>query len=256
MRTDFLIELIRRRIIDRYIGAGFGMAWVFVSPLIPLITNVAVFYFIAQIPQVQSMGLAAYTAFMFTGLLPFQLLQKSSRESCELLIGNMDILKTAVFPLPFLSLSTVGAMAFEFLIQCSFLLVLLVIAGAGLGWQILLFPIPVLLIFMLALGLSWMLSIAGYLLRDLQEIVTVLFSALLYATPIVYPADAGPPILQTLIKLNPLTYYVVMFRDVVLPGNEGLHAGAWALSCLISMAVLAAGWISIRAAQQFVGDMV
>lgn len=256
MRADLLFELTRRRVVDRYIGTSSRIFWVFLSPLVPLLTNVAVFYFIARIPQVQSMGLAAYAVFMFSGLLPFRIIQKSALEGCDLLVGSMEMLKTAVFPLPFLSLSAVGALLLEFLVQCLFMVMLLLIAGSRPTWMIGLFPLALVALFALALGLSWVLSILNYALRDLQEVMGLLFSVLLYVTPIMYPPDATPAFLQVLMYINPLSSYVTMFRDSILPDQRGLHVEAWFIACSTSAVFLIVGYLIVRKAQRFVGDMV
>jgi ABC-type polysaccharide/polyol phosphate export permease len=256
VRIDFLMELIRRRVIERYIGTSSRLVWVFMSPLIPLMIHIAIFYFIARIPQIQSMGLAMYAAFMFSGLLPFRIVQKATVESCDLLVGNMEMLKTAVFPLPFLSLSAIGAMLVDFLVQCVFMAVLLLIAGTALTWTIVLLPVALAVLFACAIGVSWLISVMSYALRDLQEISGVVFSGLLYVTPIMYPPEAAPQFLQLLIWLNPLSSFVVMFRDVILPGADGLHMTAWAVAFGTSGLFFAAGLAAIRSAQRFVGDMV
>jgi lipopolysaccharide transport system permease protein len=256
VRTDFLVELTRRRVMDRYVGTSSRLLWVFLSPIIPLLLNVAVFYYIARIPQVQSMGLAAYAAFMFSGLLPFRIVQKAAVESCDLLVSNMDMLKTAVFPLPFLSLSVIGALLVEFLVQCLFMSVLLIAASSALTRAILLLPLALAALFALALGMSWLLSIMGFVLRDLQEIAAVLFSAALYITPIMYPPEAAPQFLQMLIYLNPLSSYVTLFRDIILPSPEGIHGTAWIVASLTSGFFFSSGYLTIRGAQRFVGDMV
>jgi lipopolysaccharide transport system permease protein len=256
MRLDFLIELIRRRVVDRYIGTSSRLLWVFLSPVVPLLVNVAVFYFIANIPQIQSLGLSAYAAFMFSGLLPFRIIQRASVEACDLLVNNMELLRSAIFPLAFLSLSAVGALLVEFVIQAVFMAGLLINAGVALTWTILLLPVAVIALFALALGLSWVSSIVSYVLRDLQEIVAVLFSALLYVTPIMYPPEAAPSFLRVAMRLNPLSSYVVAFRDTILPGPGGLHVTDWAVALGTSIVVLGLGFIGIRGAQRFVGDMV
>jgi lipopolysaccharide transport system permease protein len=256
LRIDFLIELIRRRVMDRYVGTSSRILWVFLSPLVPLLTYVGLFYFVARIPQIQSMGLAGYALFMFSGLLPFRIIQRATTESCDLLVGNMEMLKTAVFPLSFLSLAAVGAILVDFGVQALFVAGLMVIAGVSLSWTILLLPAAVILLFALALGASWILSILSYALRDLQEIVGVLFSVLLYLTPIMYPLDAAPSALRILMWINPLSAYVTIFRDVVMPGAEGLHFLAWAIAGGTSTVSLVVGALSIRASQRFVGDMV
>ena len=165
------------------------------------------------------MGLAAYAAFIFSGLLPFRFLQRASTEACDLMIGNMEMLKSVSFPLPFVSLSAVGALLVEFAIQCV-LMVVLLLARARRWPGPSSYSVAVGALVASALGASWLISVAGYLLRDLQEVLGVLFAALIYVSPTMYPPDATPGCLQVLIRLNPLTHYVIVFRDLILPGRR------------------------------------
>ncbi len=119
-----------------------------------------------------------------------------------------------------------------------------------------LLPFALIALFASTLGLSWLLSVMSYALRDLQEIMAVLFSALLYVTPIMYPPEAAPQSLQVLIYLNPMSSYVTMFRDIILPGVDGIHFAAWIVAFTTSVFFLCAGWLTVRGAQRFVGDMV
>ena len=256
MRFDFLIEITRRRVIERYIGTSSRLLWVLLAPLIPLLMNLAVFYYIARIPEVQAMGLASYSAFMFSGLLPFRFIQKATTESCDLIIGNMEMLKNAVFPLPLLSFSAVGAQFVELGVQCVLMMFLLAVSGQALTWSILLLPFVLVLMLAMAIGVSWFLSVAGYLLRDLNEMMTVLFSALLYITPTMYPPEAAPGFMQILILLNPLTHFIVIFRDTILPSATGPHWASWVFVAVTSMVVLALGYGVIFKARRYVGDMI
>jgi len=256
LRLDFLSELVRRRVIERYIGTSSRLLWVILSPLVPLLMNLAVFYFIARIPEVQAMGVAAYAAFIFSGLLPFRFAQKAATEGCDLLTGNMEMLKSAAFPLPYLGLSAIGGLCVDLLIQCALMAILMWIAGQAPSWSICLLPIAFMTLIAFALGASWLASVAGYLLREVQEVVSVLFGALLYVTPTMYPPEAAPGFLQKLIWLNPLTHYVMVFRDALLPSSAGLHWGSWAVAILLSGVMLAAGYAVIHKVQSFVGDMV
>lgn len=256
MRLDFLSELVRRRVIERYIGTSYRLFWVILSPLVPLLMNLAVFYFIARIPQVQAMGVAAYAAFIFSGLLPFRFAQKAATEGCDLLTGNMEMLKSAAFPLPYLGLSAIGALCVDLVIQCGLMGVLLWIAGQAPGWSICLLPAAFMMLVAFALGVSWLTSVAGYLLREVQEVVSLIFGALLYVTPTMYPPEAAPSFLQKLIWLNPLTHFVIVFRDALLPSASGPHWASWAVALSLSGAMLVAGYAVIHKVQSFVGDMV
>ena len=74
----------------------------------------------------------------------------------------------------------------------------------------------------LALGLSWMLSVANVFFRDIEHLLTVLFLPWFFLTPVLYgldqlPAAASHPTLIHLLRYgNPATPYVEGIRAVVL----------------------------------------
>jgi ABC-type polysaccharide/polyol phosphate export permease len=166
------------------------------------------------------------------------------------------MLKTSTFPVLFLSLSAVGALLVDLAIQSVLMAVLLVIAGQTPGPQLALLPVAIILLISLALGASWLMSVAGYLMRELQEIVSVMFGALIYVTPAVYPPEVAPAILRTLIMLNPLSHYVIIFRDTLSQGGFAPHWSSWMVTGVFSAAVLAAGYAAMYRMRRYVGDMV
>lgn len=253
---EFFFELTRRRLIERYVGSSFVVPWVVIAPLIPLATNLAVFYFVARIPAIQSMGLPTYAVYIFSGLLPFRVIQNAVVEASDLLVGNMEMLKSVTFPLHFLSMTAIATLMLEFGVQLLLMIVLLLISGRGLGWNMALLPIALILLITLVLGASWTVSALGYLLRDLREILAMGFSLLLYLSPVIYPVEALPRLMATLVLLNPVSHYVIVFRDALLPDAGGMHVASWLLAGAMSAAALALGWFAIQRTRRFVGDMV
>jgi ABC-type polysaccharide/polyol phosphate export permease len=71
-----------------------------------------------------------------------------------------------------------------------------------------------------------------------------------------YPTDAAPPVFKILIDFNPLSNFVVIFRDAILPDGSGLHLKSWIIACMTSVAAFAIGYFGVRRAQRFVGDLV
>lgn len=253
---DFILELTRRGIIERYVGSVSLLAWVAVSPLIPLLTNLLVFYYIARIPQISEMGLPKYAVFMFSGLLPYRLFQKGLAEGSNLLIGNMELVKNVAFPLHYLGMVSIGGILFEFLIQLGLMLILLFIADTPISLTLLLLPLALVIFATLLLGLVWIIQIVGYLLKETQELVNVLFLGLLYLTPTMYPSSATPMGLEKVLELNPLSHLVLVFRDVLNPDVAGLHAKSWVLLMVMAVGSLVVGHLMIRSAQRYVGDLV
>jgi len=255
-RPEFLFELVRRRILERYIGSSIVVLWVLIAPLIPLATNLVVFYFIARIPSIQSMGIATYAVYIFSGLLPFRIMQSSVAEASELLIGNMEMLKSVNFPLSYLSMTAIAALMLEFGIQSVLMLALLIVSGSGVSLHILLLPFSLALLIVLLLGMSWAVSVATYLIRDLREVLGVAFSALLYLSPIMYPPEVAPPLMRALILVNPISHFVIIFRDAFLSSGDAPHWGSWLFAAITAAIAFGIGSFAIYHTKRFVGDMI
>lgn len=255
-RLDFLIELIRRRIIEKYVGSAFVLLWVMLVPVVPLLTNLLIFYYIAKVPQVKEMGVIGYSVFVFSGLLPYRILQKGLTEGSELITNNMELLKNAIFPLQFLGMTALGAILFEFSLQIIVLLILLLVSGIWISLNMLLLPVAILLLSALILGCVWIISVVGYLLKDIREVINVILLGLVYVTPTMYPTEAAPRTIQKVIEINPLTHMIIVFRDVWTPCGDGLAISSWAYFAAVSLLLVMIGYVMMRKVSGIVGDLV
>lgn len=255
-RIDFLLAYVRRRIIEKYIGSAFLLMWIFLVPLIPILTSLLIFYYIANVPQVREMGLLGYTVFIYTGLLPYQTFQTSLVDSSGLIINNMEILKSTLFPTHFLGLSSLGVVMFEFVLQLGVLLTLLLIAGADfLTPKLLLLPVAVFCLLAMTLGLGWLVSVIGYFVRDIQAALSLAFVGAVYITPTMYPVETTTGLIRTVILVNPLTHMVIVFRDVLTPAGD-LQTLSWIYFPIFALIVLLAGYLAIRRFSRIGGDLV
>jgi ABC-type polysaccharide/polyol phosphate export permease len=255
-RVDFLVELTRRKIIEKYIGSAFVLFWIILVPLIPLLTNLLIFYYIAKVPQVKEMGVLGYSVFVLSGLLPYRIFQKGLSDASGLLISNMEMLKSAIFPLSFLGLASLGTVIFEFFIQFLFLMIILLVSGIGLSWEIMLLPVALVFFSLVTLGCIWITAVVGYLLKDIQEVINVVFVAIVYITPTMYPTTAVPGVIQKVINANPLTHMIIVFRDVLLPGSSGLHVWSWLYFGALSLCLFITGYYVTQRVQKLAGDLV
>lgn len=254
-KIDLLFALINRKIVEKYIGSVLEILWVILSPLVPLLTTLLVFFYMAALPSATEMGVWGYSIYVLTGLIPYRILQRAITDGCDLVVLNLDLLKQAVFPFTFLSLTSIGALLFEFLVQVFFLLIIMFMFGDGLSFNLLLLPIATLLFLGLLLGMSWMLSIIGYLIRDIREVMTVIFTALLYITPIMYPTTAVPKAVQNIMLFNPLTHITIVFRDALLP-HSVIHMESWVYMLVITGVFFVMGYLTISKAGRYAGDLV
>lgn len=256
-RIEFLFVLIKRKIVEKYIGSAFIILWIIMNPLIPLLTNLLIFSFISKIPQVTAMGTLNYAIYIFSGLLPYRLLQKTAGDGTELILSNMDILKNVSFPLPFLSMTAIGTALFEFSLQFLLLVAMLLFSGQFFSSNLIFLPIALALLSFLSVGLSWFLSVVGVIFKDIQEIVNVTFVSMIYFTPIMYPEHMfHRGLMQNVINFNPVSHLVIVFRDILLPTSTSLHLMSWLYFATTAFVIFAIGFSAIYKTRRFVADLV
>ena len=64
-----------------------------------------------------------------------------------------------------------------------------------------------------------MLSAFAVKFRDVVHLYSVFTTVLLYLTPVIYPLASLPGWVRTVVRINPLTSILTMFRDFMLYGT-------------------------------------
>jgi lipopolysaccharide transport system permease protein len=72
---------------------------------------------------------------------------------------------------------------------------------------------------MALIGISWFLSLVNVVLRDLQNLITLLLVMLMIASPIAYTPAMVPGSLKLVIWLNPLAYFVLTYQRILVLGQ-------------------------------------
>jgi ABC-type polysaccharide/polyol phosphate export permease len=90
-------------------------------------------------------------------------------------------------------------------------------------------------------GISLILSTITVFFHDMRYIYDVLLLAWMYMTPIFYPESIIPEKFSFILRLNPMYYFLTIFRgslymDVVHLHEKLLYGG------LVSISILFIGW--------------
>lgn len=231
----------------RYRSSALGWAWSLLQPLSQLIVFAAVFsiVFRIQAPLLGDGENRSYAAFLFTGIVTWNLFSGLLTLSMTQLKSNGPLLRKVHFPAwaPVLGASIVQ------LIQVTLEMIVLIamyIFLVNIGWTWIL-AIPVLVATALfAQGIGLMLSVLNAKFGDVQYIVTVILGALYFLTPIIYPlslVEEAASSLVWVVQANPMTWFVgamhdVMYSLVAPPWWELLGLlGLGAVTFLIGLAV-------------------
>ena len=217
---DLLILFVKRDIITVYKQTILGPLWFFIQPLFTSIIFTLVFNNIASIPT----GNVPSFLFNLTGITAWNYFNQCLTGTSNTFTANAGIFGKVYFPRAIMPLKTVISNLFKFGIQ---LLILIVFYAYFLfrGYDIspntslLLFPIYVLMMALLGLGVGMTISALTTKYRDLTVLVGFATTLLMYISAVPYPlseVSKKMPEWSWLVKYNPLTQIIEGFRYMIL----------------------------------------
>lgn len=217
-------ELIRasanREVLGRYRGSVMGILWSFFNPLFMLLVYTFVFSVIFKARW--NSGGDSKTEFalvLFAGLIVFNLFSECLNRAPGLILGNVNYVKKVVFPLEVLPWVALGSALFHGAISLFVWLAAYAILFGVPHATVLYLPLVILPFALFIVGLTWALASLGVYLRDVSQFIGVITTALMFLSPIFYPATALPETYRHLLYLNPITPVVEQIRDVLFWGK-------------------------------------
>jgi lipopolysaccharide transport system permease protein len=84
---------------------------------------------------------------------------------------------------------------------------------------LLLLPLVLVPLLLFTAGVSWLLASLGVYFRDINQVMPVIVTAMLFLSSAIVPVSILSPRMQTLFYLNPLTFFIDQARVVVLAGE-------------------------------------
>ena len=254
----YLIWLfIKRDITVQFKQTIFGIGWYFISPLFTMFMYIVVFGKIAEIPTDD----VPQPVFYLSGICLWEYFSTCLTEVAATFQTNAGLFGKVYFPRLVAPVSKIASKLFRFSLQlCTFVLVYLffVLKGVELrpNWYLLLFPVIVLIIQGLALGLGLIISSLTTKYRDLTNFFGVFVSLWMYATPIVYPLSyVTNPTLHKIMLLNPMTALIETFKY----GAYGAGEFSWSAlgySCVCMLVLLVIGIAMFNRKQKFFIDTI
>ena len=238
---SLVLELTKREFSGRYRGSFGGVVWSFVQPLFLLTVYTIAFGLILKARWGFSGSTADYALMLFAGLIVFNAFSEVLSKSPTLVTTNPNFVKKVVFPLELLPVITVATSLIHALIGIAVWLVGYIILFGTPKATALLFPLILVCFIPVLLGLGWLLSALGVIVRDISQLTSILNHTLLFLTPIFYSIEAAPPLLQNLLMINPLTFIVEQFRLVLFYGQIPAFKGLVVYFVLASLFA----WISL-----------
>ncbi len=192
---------------------------------------------------------------LFAGLIVFNAFSEVLTKSTTLITANPNFVKKVVFPLELLPVITVTTALIHALIGVGVWLAGYILLMGVPKATIFVFPLVLICFVPVLLGLGWLLSSVGVVVKDVSQLTGMLNHTLLFLTPIFYSIEAAPQLIQNLLMLNPLTFIVEQFRLVLFYGQMPALKGL-AVYFALSSAFAWAAYVLFKRLRPSFADMV
>jgi lipopolysaccharide transport system permease protein len=222
-----IFELAKKQVATEHAGKAFGPLWGVFQPLF-LFAVYAVVYgvvFRVNIGGTDELPLN-FTVYLLAGLVPWLSFLFLMARSTTLLSSNAHLVKQVMFELLLLPIAAALAACLALVLGLVFIGVYTLADHGSVAVTYLLIPPLVLLQFFAMLGSALVLSSIGVFFRDIGDLVQMAGIVLLFLLPIVYLPSAVPPAFNYLLWINPFSYMVWCYQDVLYFGRFE-HPVAW-----------------------------
>ena len=206
-----LAELTKTDFKLRYQGSVLGYLWALLRPLMMFAILYVVFAkllrFGGDIPH--------YPVYLLCGTTMWSFFTECTSQGIQSIVSRGDLLRKINFPKYIVVVSSTLTAVINMLINLVVVAIFALINGVEPSWNwLLVFPVLIEL-YLLSLGLAFLLGSINVKFRDITSIWDVIVQALFYAVPIIYPVSmiAGVSDLAAkVILLNPIAQTIQDIR--------------------------------------------
>ena len=199
---DVLYFLMWRDIKVRYRQTFLGVLWAIIQPFSAMLIFT---FFFGRLAGLPSDGIP-YPLFAYSGLMLWTFFANAVMNGGNSLIGNTSLITKVYFPRMIIPGAAVGAGLVDFAATLIPLVGLMVYYETAVTWQLVLFPLIILLVLLLALAMGIGFAALNVQYRDVRYALPFLIQMWMFATPIIfYPSSLMPAEWRWVLALNPLT---------------------------------------------------
>ena len=249
-------ELARREIADRYAGQVFGMFWSIGHPLIMIAVYIFIFGYVFRVKVGGTVDMPLdYTTYLLSGLIPWLAFQDSMVKASTVIVSNTNLVKQVVFPIEVLPVKVVlGAFVTQIILLVLLILYILLVQHT-LSWTFFLLPLLIIIQAIAMAGVSFILSAIGVYFRDIKDFIQVFSMIGIYLVPAFYLPDFVPKAFRGLLYINPFSYLIWCYQDILYFGRFE-HPYAWLVLTILSFGSFIIGYRLFRKLRTMFGNVL
>lgn len=202
---------------NRFAGSYLGKVWAFVQPVI----TVALYWFVFDyVMGARAEALAGtiqipYVIWLTAGLVPWFFFSEAITGGTMALLEYSYLVKKVVFKISVIPIIKIISASFTHIFFVCFMLVVYVCMGYTPELYLLQIPYFSFCLFLFVLALVYSTCAMVLFFRDLAQIINIGLQIGMWATPILWDLNTVPPVMQFVLKINPMFYIVNGFRSAM-----------------------------------------
>ena len=255
-KTDFKL---------RYQGSVLGYLWALLRPLMLFAILYIVFSKLLRLGN----DIPHYPVYLLTGTTLWSFFSECTSQGIQAIVNRGDLLRKISFPKYIVVVSATLTAVINLLINLVVIIIFALINGVSpsLTWLLAIFPI--LELYLLSLGISFLLGAINVKYRDVTSIWEVLMQALFYAVPIIYPismvinnAGALGEFAAKIILMNPIsqaiqdTRFLLITNETITTWNFLENPILAIIPVLLVLIILALAAVYFRKKSKFFAEEI
>ena len=256
-----LAELTKTDFKLRYQGSVLGYLWALLRPLMMFAILYIVFAKLLKFGN----DIPHYPVYLLCGTSMWSFFTECTSQGIQAIVVRGDLLRKISFPKYIVVVSATLTAVINMLINLVVIIIFALINGVtpSLSWLLIIFPI--LGLYLLSLGIAFLLGSINVKYRDITSIWDVCIQALFYAVPIIYPISmvaASSELAAKIILLNPISQciqdirYNLITTETITTWNFIDNKFLAIIPVIIIFAVLIVGALVFRKKSKFFAEEV
>lgn len=244
----------------RYQGSVLGYAWSLLKPLFLFAIMYIVFGMLIKLGSVEH-----YSVYLLLGIVLWTFFAESTNQGLSSIVARGDVMRKVSFPKYIIVLSTTISALVNLTLNLIIVAIFMFVNGVQISSTIIFFPLYIIEIYLLSLGLALFLSAFNVKYRDIGHIWEIVMQAAFYATPIIYPLSVvvtKSEMAAKILMMNPVAqaiqdarYSLITHETVTVSSLFG--NGAYILIPLsITLLVLIAGALYFKKNSKFFAENI
>ncbi len=242
---EYLKQSVIRDLRKKYKRSSLGYLWTMLHPLAMMLIISTV------LSHIVGISFKDYAVFFLIGLLAWNYFNSTTMMSLSSVRENARLFGQVAIPKYIFIVSIAASNFFNYILALVPLLLVMLITGHPIHWTVIAFPIVVLPLLLITIGVALILAVSNVFFEDTLHLSEVALQALYFLSPVLYGREKLPPELVKWLSFNPLFGQIEFLRGIFF---DGVLPDAWLFTgnLCASMLVLIVGlWIFHRAEDRF-----